>query len=177
MMILNKREKLILYLTAAVIIFAVIFNFFIAPLLTKNDNLNREVALKKAKLQKYLWLISQKEGIKAEYAKFGPQAPVIGEQQDALVAALSELENLAKNAGIRIVDVRPQLKETKERADSYKEIFIDLRTEGSMNGYIKFLYSLENSLSLLKIKKFQLSAKPGSTSLEGSFSITQLSSN
>lgn len=174
-MILNKREKLILYTTAGVIIFAVIFNFLIAPLLNRNDNLNREVSLKKAKLKKYLWLVSQKDTIKAKYGKFAPITGSVGQQEDALVGALSELEKLARNADIRIVDLRPQTREAKGGADSYKEVFIDLRTEGTMEGYIKFIYNLENSLSLLRIKKFQLTAKPNAQVLEGSFSIFQLS--
>lgn len=170
--VLAKRERIILYATIGVVIFAIAFNFLLAPVLTKNDNLNREINLKRAKLKKYLWLISQKEAIQSKYSKFSPAPSVSDQQQDVLVSALSELENLAKNSGIRIIDLRPQ--QGAKGSDLYKEILIDLRTEGSMDGYLKFIYNLENSLSLLRIKKFQLTAKPNAQVLEGSFSISQL---
>ena len=57
----------------------------------------------------------------------------------------------------------------------YKEILIDLRTEGTQEGYLKFFYNIENSLALLRIKKFRLTAKTNTQTLEGSFSISQLS--
>lgn len=171
--VLSRRERVILYATAGVIIFAAIFNFLLAPVLTKNDNLNKEINLKRAKLKKYLWLLSQKEAIQGKYSKFSSAPGGLGQEQDALVSALSELENLAKNSGVKIIDLRPQ--QPAGGRDLYREILIDLRTEGEMAGYLKFIYELENSLSLLRIKKFQLSAKPNSTILEGSFSISQLS--
>jgi hypothetical protein len=95
-------------------------------------------------------------------------------KQDSLVAALSELQNLAKNAKIRIIDLRPQ-QVAKTNKKSGKEITIDMRAEGSMEGYLKFIYDIENSLWVLHIKKFQLLAKNNSSALEGVFTISQVS--
>ncbi len=169
--ILNKRERIILYATLGVAIFAVGFNFFIAPILAKNDYLNKEIALARAKLRKYRWLLSQKDYIQGKYNKFSSALKISGEQQDSLTSALSEVENLAKDANIRIIDIRPQ---TSRGSGLYQEMLIDLRTEGAMEGYLKFIYNLENSLSLLRIKRFQLSAKPNTAALEGSFSISKI---
>jgi len=167
--VLTKRERLIFYITAGVLVFALIFNFFLAPLLLKNNELNRAIHYQRAKIKKYLWLLSQKEAILAQNKDI-LQAMIPAEgQEDALVSSLSELEALAKNAGIRIVDIRPQQK------SSGKEILIEARTEGDMDSYLKFIYNLENPLSLLRIKKIQLTAKPNASTLEGTFSISQLS--
>lgn len=88
------------------------------------------------------------------------------------MSILSELELIAQQSGVSIIDIRPQLpKETS----AYKEIYIDLRAEGSMQAFLKFIYDIENSLSLLRIKKLQLIAKPNSSILEGIFSISELS--
>lgn len=167
--VLTKRERIILYVTIGMLVFAISFNFVIAPVLTKNDGLNKEINLARAKLKKYFWLLSQKDYIQAKFSKFSTTFRISGEKQDTLVSALSELENLAKNANIRIIDVRPQ---TSRGLDLYKEVLIDLRAEGTMEGYLNFIYNLENSLSLLKIKRFQLTAKPNTPTLEGSFSIS-----
>lgn len=169
--ILSKRERVILSAAVGVVIFAAGFNFLIAPILSKNDSLNKEITLTRAKLRKYRWLLSQKDYIQGKYSKFSSAAKLSVEEEDALTSALSELENLAKNANIRIIDLRPQ---ATKSSDLYREIFIDLRAEGTMEGYLNFIYNLENSLSLLRIKKFQLSARPNTAVLEGSFSISRI---
>jgi NhaP-type Na+/H+ or K+/H+ antiporter len=170
--ILTKREKIILYITIGVIIFSIIFNFLILPVLTKIGLLNKEINLTQTRLKKYTQLLSQKDYIQSKYNKFISRVGVSGRRQDTLVDALSELENLAKEANIRIIDIRPQ---TPGNINLYKEIIIDLRTEGTMEGYLKFIYNIENSLLLLRIKRFQLNAKPATEALEGSFSISQIS--
>lgn len=169
--ILNKREKIILWLTAGVIAFSIIFKFFIMPVLTKNDDLNKEIKLTQAKLKRSLRLLKQKDYIKSKYSKFLPLDNVSGEPQDTSVSVLSELERLAKNANIHIIEIRP---ETTKKLGLYKEIFVDLRAEGAMSGYLKFIYDIEHSPLLLKIKKLQLTAKSNAQTLEGSFSISQL---
>lgn len=160
---LSKRERIILYTTIGVIISAIAFNFIIAPVLTKINYLNNEIKVSRMKLTKYHWLLTQKDNTQNKYSKFSADIAVLGEQKDTSVSALSEIENLAKNADIRIIDIRPQTNS------------IDLKAEGTMEGYLKFIYNIESSLLLLRIKKFQLSTKPNSPTLEGAFSISKLS--
>lgn len=171
--ILTKREKLILYVTIGVIIFGIGFNFLLAPVLNKCSALNREINLTRIKLKKYRLLLSQKGNIQKKYNRFASKANLAGTNKDALVNILSELEILAKEANIRIIDIRPQ--STSESSSLHKEVSIELRAEGAIDGYLKFIYNIENSLSLLRIKKFQLSAKPNAQTLEGNFSISQFS--
>jgi len=169
---MTKREKLILFITIAVVIFGIVFNFFIAPILKESQRLNSEINITTAKLRRYLGLISKKESIQNKYDKFITGKNLSQESKDPFVVALSLLEDMAKDANIRIVDIRPQ---TSKNLDLYKEIVVDLRTEGDIESYLKFLYSIENSLTLLKIKKFQLNSKPNSQLLEGNFSVSQIS--
>lgn len=170
--IISKREKIILYATIGVIVFSIGFNFLFAPLLIKNDNLNKEINISRAKLRKYLRLLSQKDSIQSKYSKLSADFKVSTRQEGALVTTLSELENIAKNSNIRIIDIRPQ---APKSSDLYKEVIIELRTEGAMESYLNFIYTMENSLLLLRIKKIQLSAKPNTSNLEGLFSISQIS--
>src|SRR3989338_2540359 len=151
---LTKREKTTLYLTVGIIGFGLLFNFFLGPVFSKNNKLNREISLTRQKLKKYLVLLEQKDAIQNKYSKIFS----------------AELENLAKGANVKIMDIRPKFGAEGSR----KELAVDLRTEGSMEGYLKFIYNLENSLLLLKIKEFQLNSKPNTQVLEGLFSIAQL---
>ncbi|MCK9614252.1 MAG: hypothetical protein M0R48_01965 [Candidatus Omnitrophica bacterium] len=165
--VLKKREKIILYVTIGIIFFSIAFNFLIAPVLDKYDTLNKEVNLNKTKLKKYLKLLGQKTEIQNEYNKFSSSLALPVDTKDTLVVAMTTLENLAKGASVRIVDIRPQASPKDDK------IIIELRMEGSIEGYSKFIYDVETSLLLLKVKRFQLAAKSNMIGLEGVFTIIQ----
>ena len=116
---------------------------------------------------------SQKAIIQGKYSKLSTNPDLSSKQSDTMMASLSELENLAKNANIRIIDIRPQT--NLEASSLMREVTIDLKADGEFEGYLKFIYDLENSLSLLRIKRLQLSSKPNSQFLEASFSISRIS--
>lgn len=169
----TRREKVILSIIIALAVFSVFFNFFIAPILKKNSTLNKEISITRTKLKKYLWLVSKKEQIQEKYGKLAMDLKLPGKGEDASVTALSALESLAQSANIRIIDIRPQV--STKSIGLYKESIVDIRVEGEMRNYLEFIFNLENSFTLLRIKRFQLSAKPNSQFLEGSFSISQIS--
>jgi len=165
--VLKKREKVILYLTIGVIFFSIAFNLLIAPVLGKYDAINKEVNLSKTRLKRYLKLLSQKNEIQNKYNKFSSNLTLPTDTKDTLIVAMATLENLAKGASVRIIDIRPQAVPKDDK------IIIELRMEGSIEGYSKFIYDVETSLLLLKVKRLQLTAKPNMTALEGVFTIVQ----
>jgi hypothetical protein len=169
---ISKREKIIFTLTLGVILFSIVFTFLVAPLLRRGEALNKEIRIARLKLRKHLYLLSQEKEIQDKYNRFASEQNLAAQAPEAMVSSLSVLETLAKEANIRIIDIRPQ---TPRGSGLHKEITIDLRTEGAIGGYLSFLYSIENSLMLLDIKRFQLNAKTNSQLLEGSFSISQIS--
>jgi len=167
--ILNKREKVLAISAILAVAFVIAFNLFIAPVMDKAGILNKEIALAKLKSAKYSRLLSQKEQLQAKYgALLSSMDSATTSAVDPSVGILSELERIARGANIRIIEVRPQSRLAKETT-------VDLRVEGEMAAYIKFLYDIENSLSLLTIRKFQLNARPNTQVLEGVFSISQFS--
>lgn len=166
---LSTREKILAIAAIGIVVLVAAFNLFIAPVIAKANTLNKEIALAKLKSAKYSRLLSQKGQLQAKYgALLNSPDNTAASAPDASVSILSELEKIARNANIRIIEVRPQSKASREA-------LIDLRTEGGMEAYIKFLYDVENSLSLLSIRKFQLNARPNTQVLEGVFSISQFS--
>lgn len=166
--IVTKREKAIFYITVGIIIFSIVFNFFIAPVLKRVETLNKETDIIRRKLKKYIRLLSQKAHLQDKYSKFALEQNLSNVDTDTSVSAISILQALAKGANIHILEIRPQT------SGNLKEILTDLRTEGTIEDYLKFIYNIENSLMLLRIKRFQLNAKPNTQSLEGNFSILQL---
>lgn len=166
--ILNPREKILLYCTIGLILCSLCFNSFIVPLLKENSMVNKEIALTRVKLKKYLRLLSQKEKINSRYAQLSLTPAQNMQKEDPALSVLSELERCAKDAGVRIIDIRP-LAPTNALAN---EMAIDVRVEARIEGFLKFTYSVERSALLLEIQSLLLTAKPDSTLLEASLSIT-----
>ena len=52
--LLSKREKAVLFSTIAVVLFSIVFNILVMPVVEKNNSLNKEIAYTRAKLKKYL---------------------------------------------------------------------------------------------------------------------------
>jgi hypothetical protein len=165
--VLKKREKVILCLTIIIVIFSIAFHFVIGPVLEKYDALAKEVNVSESRLKKYLALLNRKGEIQNQYGRFSSNADSVMDGKDAPSITMANLENLAKSAGIKIIDIRP---ETSKKGDL---IVIELRTEGAVDSYGKFIYDIETSLFLLKIKRLQFTAKTNTASLEGVFTISQ----
>ncbi len=170
--VLTQRERVILYATGALLAFALALNTVCAPWLRKAETLNREIALTRAKIQKYANLLARRDAIRKRSAAMAAQVNVSGAQTDPMVAALSELENIARQANVKITDVRPQ---QAGASSGYRQTVVDIRAEGDMEGFVKFSYDLDNSLALLRIRRFHLGAKSGTALLEGTFSLEPIS--
>ncbi len=163
--ILNQRERRVFVFTAGVIIFSLVFNFALMPLFTKYKDLNEQIKIAKNRLVKYSQLMSQKDKIQSRFDQLSGADKLIGKQKNNLVEVLGELDNLAKEANIRLIDLRPQ--------QSKKEITVEVRSEGRLEDYLRFIYSVENSLYILNIKRLQLNSRPNSADLEASFTVIQ----
>jgi len=163
----SRREKIIFSITVGVIACAVVFNYLIIPVFERDSRLTKEISLAEAKLQRFRWLLSQKDSLNEKYNGAGSK---LGAGEDnSVMAALSELEVLAKSSGIRIVEIRPEAS-SFTRGQS-RESLIELRAEGQIQGYIRFMYEIESSLSLFSIKKLQIVSRGSAGNLEARFTI------
>ena len=168
--VLGKREQLLLYLIFGLILVSLVFNFIAYPLWQNNQSLNREITMTRFKLVKYQEALNRKAELENIYPESSPALKALEQKQDTVVAVLTELEHLSQKVNLKILDIRPQ---SIARASGVKEASFDLRLEGDIEAYLKFIYEIENSVFLLRIKKILLHAKADSTSIEGAFTITQ----
>ncbi len=170
LMVLGKRERFLLYLIFGLIFSSLVFNFIVYPLWQNNQNLDREITLTGLKLVKYQEVLNRKAELENIYPESSPALRALEQKQDTLVAVLMELEHLSQKVNLKILDIRPQ---SATRTSEAKEASFDLRLEGDIEAFLNFIYEIENSVFLLRIKKILLHAKADSTSMEGTFTITQ----
>ncbi len=169
--IFTKREKSIFFAIIAFLIFLMLFNFIALPLLEKNSELNKRIRDRRTKLETYLQLLSQKDFIEKRARELSLDFTTDTFREEGPLAAMSILQGLTRSADVKIIEIRPQT--VSKAVSASQALAIDLKTEGDIQGYLLFVYTLENSPFLLKIKKLQLTAKPNSSYLEGIFVITQ----
>ncbi len=169
---MSKREKGVLVLAGAVIVLSALFNYVVLPLLSRNDILNKRIVVTRAKLKRYVRLLARRDQIVQAYGTLMAGGSSADAKSGA--SAYSELEAFAQTANIRIIDVRPQ---AAHQADGYTETVIDVRAEGTLEGYLSFIYSLQGSLSMFHVNRLQLTAKSSSPLLESNISLLHYSAS
>lgn len=170
--IFKAREKGVFFFVLLVGVSLVFFQFVFCPVFRRQRALNQELHSAGKKLFTYQWLIARKKAIEDQYKQFSPNFSLSSWGTEEATDGLTEIEDLAKKSGIRIVDMRPQgggtLQEKRPR-----EWRIELRTQGDIEGHLKFIYNLEYVPSLFQIRKLRLAARLSGGSLEGDFSLTR----
>jgi len=162
--LLGKRERLLFYVTAGLLVSWICFHFIVKPLAARNAALDAQIREASSRLSRYLGLLDRRRLIESDYEKKKSGLGNHGVAGDAAVEALAELEVLAKGAGIQILEIRPESRDGQGFLS--KKQSIDLRAKGSIEGFMSFLYHLGNSTFMLRVEKLQLIAQPPSDLLE-----------
>ncbi|MFH1338991.1 MAG: type 4a pilus biogenesis protein PilO [Candidatus Omnitrophota bacterium] len=168
---LLKRERIILYFTLGLIGFSLMLNFIFLPVINEFGDLNKEITLCQLNLKKSIKLLSRKQKIQQDYTQISSLTQLEAGEEEIITLVLAQLENLASQAGLRIIDIRPQ---ASRDLDRYKEIVVELKQEGKIEGFLRFIYDLENPPHLLRIKKLQLNSKAAGGVLEGQLLVSKI---
>lgn len=169
--ILTKRERIIAFFALGIIAISAILNFILLPLINRYQALNREISLCQLNLKKSSRLLSKRERIQQDYNEISSLVQLEAGEDRIIALVLTQLENLANQADLRIVDVRPQAPRNLER---YKEIIVELKQEGRIEGFLRFIYDLENPPHLFRIKKLQLNPKAVAGILDGYLTVSKI---
>ncbi len=149
----SKRERYIFY-ASSVVIMAVFFDrIVIRPMLNKIENLNKQIIIQERKLQKSLKILQREESIVDEHKEYTQnitQAVSDGEEKSRL---LSDIESIARKASVKLKDVK--VGNTK-KAYPYKKFSVELTTESKINFLMDFMYQLESSERLYRVRDFYL---------------------
>lgn len=170
---MSKRERHIALATISFIAIAILYNFIIDPIAKRWQSLNSEMASKTVELRKDLAILSERKSLETNYSKFAKYIRSDKGEEESVADILSYLENLSRNDSCLVINIKPI--GTKDLG-SYKELLIDLSSEGSIQQFTKFLYDVENTKNMiLKVRHFILTSKAGQEGiLKGSFLIGKI---
>jgi Tfp pilus assembly protein PilO len=158
---LSRREKIVFNCTVAVIL-GIFFWNLIESFLSKNNAQNEEIASKNKLIQLDLALLAWEEGVKKETEKYKDYFSPVASAEEEITLTLTEIENLATQAGIYIGYIRPG-EVTNEGI--FEKYLVNLSCEGQMPQIIAFLYSIESSKRLLTVEQYVVSPKTEGSSV------------
>ncbi|MCK9604124.1 MAG: type II secretion system protein M [Candidatus Omnitrophica bacterium] len=155
---LDKKQKIL-----AIIAFAILFIFLVDRLLlsslrSKLKNMQQQIKLAEATLKRNLAVQNSKDKLLEDYNNYKPYLKT--ESVDAsqvLAEFLREIERLAKDAGVSVVNLSPE--EDPEKLKDVKKYKASLQLEGSLGQMVNFMYKIERSKLLIKLDRLTLMPK------------------
>ncbi len=150
---LSTKEKIGLGLGIAVVLLALFDRVMIGPLSARFHFLNQEIKLAELDLCKDLRSLGEKEAITREFQDYAKYVKQMGSDEEEMARFLREIENLAHKASVNLLDVKPQMPQSK---DLQKQFSVEVEAEGDMPAVIMFLYQLNTSECLLRSEKIEI---------------------
>ncbi|MFC1807840.1 type 4a pilus biogenesis protein PilO [Candidatus Omnitrophota bacterium] len=169
---LSGKEKLILACAVIFVLSALIDRLVITPIGDKIGSINQQIKLDESQLKRHLRNFNQRADVKKEYDKYAPYVKKVGSDEEETAKILGEIEELARKADVRLVDMKPR---PPEEVDFYKEYTVELEAEGEMNTVVTFLFKLNSSTQLLRAEKLRINPKEkGSSTVKASILVTKI---
>src|SRR3989338_6023733 len=147
---LSKKEKIGLSLAFAFIAVAFFDRLIVSPIRNRIQQINRNIQVSEKQLAHDLRNVHQQDHIAEEFKKYVGYVQRSGSDEEEVSKILGEIESLSRQSDIYLADMKPQ---TPKNIDFYKEYTIEIEVEGEMIPMMKFLYQLNTSPQLLRIKK------------------------
>ncbi len=159
---LSKREKVVFYVAIVAVAWALFDRLLFSPVIQRMESLSTEIQNKESDRKRMSFILSQKDRIVAEsakYIKFLSKAKNVDEETTTI---LKEIEEIANNNSMYIVDLKPLgLRETGQA----KKYTVSITCEGQMEDVFKFMYNIESSPQLLRIERCEIIPKSTESSI------------
>lgn len=153
-MVLQKREKIILFLCLVTGISAMVYIAIAEPFYKKWVGVNAELKAKQTLLKKSRYLLSQKELLSRDLKKTKKLNYTAETCEEYAAKLLLQLETIGRRSRIKqITSVSPlPIKDEKD----YQLLQIQLSFEADLEGLVKYLYNLQNDGYSVNIEKLQI---------------------
>lgn len=159
---LSKREKIIFYCAVCFILVMLLDRLIISPVYSRIHTLNKEIKGRESDIKRGLHILTQKDKILSESAKFDPFFETAKTEEEEMTSVLKEIESLANKASVYLIDMKPGTIKTMGELKKYQ---VNLSCEAQMEQIINFMYDIEYSNKLLMIEKYQMSPKSKESSV------------
>jgi hypothetical protein len=159
---LNKREKMVFYLSASIVSLMLFDRLIIAPVFSQLKSLDDQIQEKITTTKKNLHILSQKNKIMAEGEKYKSFFNALEPGSEDMASFMNEIESHANKTSVYLIDLKPG---NPKETGSGKKNLVYLTCEAQMEQLVNFIFSVENSDKFMTVEKFQISPKSKESSV------------
>jgi len=153
----TKSEKILGFVAAFFIFFAVMQGVVMGPILEKIKEIDAQIETSRDEIRRDRRLLSFKDRIVEEYVKSSQYLDASEKSPEEIIATLlSKIEVTAQTHSITVKDIRPGETEVKPQFKVYKT---SLDCEGTLTNFLAFMHELEQSDYLFQISKYSFVPK------------------
>ena len=154
---ITSREKKITGVTLALIFIYGGFNFIFKPIKQKEAILDEEIQAEIKLLNKDFLAVKKEKQLKREYENLLVPFRQQNSDEEEMSVLLSQMQTLATQTGLRIVDIKPQ---KSRKTEFCKFLPLSLSLEGYYSDVIRFLYVVQATPYSLGVDELFLEFKP-----------------
>ena len=154
---IEKNQKA--YLAGIGVIAVILVVMTVRPLVKKISQLQQIIKMTQMNIKDGLKVQLKKDKILKEYSECKIYLTKQGESDQEITSNfLKELETIAQKSKISIVSLSPSEVSGKE-SENKNVYYADFKAEGPIEVILRFLDNIQESKSLIKIDRFNISAK------------------
>ena len=169
---LSVRERNGLVVAFIFVLLALVDRLVVFPITERIKKLNEEIKLEEKRVARNLHNLSQKAEVLKEYQRYADYVKKEKSDEEEIASLLNEIESIASSTRIYLVNMKPQ---PIKQVDFYKSYAIEMEVEGEMELIIKFLYALQKSEQLIRVKRMRLRLpRPESNVIRAYLSLTKV---
>jgi len=169
---LSNKERIGLSFAFVFMFVACLDRLIISPIREQFQHIDKAIKISEKQLGHDLRNVHLKEQIEKEFEKFAEYVKRSGSDEEEVAKLLGEIESLARQSNVYLIDVKPQ---TLQKVDFYKQYSVEIELEGKMSDLMAFLHRINTSTQLLRAEKLRLnSTEEGGKTLKSSVLITKV---
>lgn len=153
---LSKRERVIFYATGLILFLGVMDRIVYQPVLNLLNELDQEILVQENQLRKNLKYLAIREAVQNRYSAYAANAVTSGFDEEEIASLLNEIEGMARNSGLSLVNMKPKPIIATDLGKLYP---VELEVETNMVQLVKFIHGLRSSKFILGVKKLNLVPK------------------
>lgn len=159
---LSKRERIILYCTAAFFAITILDRVVLSAIFDKVKMLNQQTQEMESSIRKNMRILAYKDSIAAGIVQYSSLLGSLKSEEEEMTVILKEVENIANKSAIYLVDMKPA---GISDVGMLRKYLVDINCEAQMEHLVDFMYKIENSNKLLTIERYNISEKAKDSSI------------
>jgi hypothetical protein len=153
---LSSREKRIALFSMGILGIAAVYNMVVEPTVVSLKGTREKAAVLNNELLKLNRILEMQGTVESTYLEYKEAIVIKNSQEEEIADLLREIESLSRPLFIEIISIKPLPIIDK---GFYQRYLIQVEAEGNTIDICNFLYSIEHSASLMRIKRIQFNAR------------------